>query len=107
MVQTCVQKELEYVLTHSSSRKYVDLDIAAEFAAGKRSRFSFAPMVITTGNIMAYEALALMLEQKTKTDDRGYFFNPHTGRTELPLVWPFSALKMLLVRKFLNSMLSA
>ncbi len=107
MVQTCVQKELEYVLTHSSSRKYVDLDIAAEFAAGKRSRFSFAPMVITTGNIMAYEALALMLDQKTKTDDRGYFFNPHTARTELPLAWPFSALKMLLVRKFLNSMLSA
>ena len=26
---------------------------------------------------------------------------------ELPLAWPFSALKMLLVRKFLNSMLSA
>jgi hypothetical protein len=85
----------------------VDLDIAAEFAAGKRSRFSFAPMVITTGNLMAYEAIALLLDQPTKTDDRGYFFNPHTGRTELPLAWPLSALKMLLVRQFLQKMMAA
>ena len=106
MVQDCVQKELEYVLTNSSSRKYVDLDIAAEFAAGKRSRFSFAPMVITTGNLMAYEAIALLLKQDTKTDDRGYFFNPHTGRTERPLPWPLSALMMLLVRRFLKSLLA-
>ena len=106
MVQDCVQKELEYVLTNSSSRKYVDLDIAAEFAAGKRSRFSFAPMVITTGNMMAYEAIALLLQQDTKTDDRGYFFNPHTGRTERPLPWPISAVMMLLVRRFLKSLLA-
>ena len=106
MVQECVQRELEYVLTHSSSRKYVDLDIAAEFAAGKRSRFSFAPMVITTGNLMAYEAIALLLDQSTKTDDRGYFFNPHTGRTERPLAWPLSALKMMLVRQFLQKMMA-
>ena len=106
MVQDCVQKELEYVLTHSSSRKYVDLDIAAEFAAGKRSRFSFAPMVITTGNLMAYEAIALLLKQDTRTDDRGYFFNPHTGKTERPLPWPLSVVMMLLVRRFLKSLLA-
>ena len=106
MVQTCVRKELEYVLTHSSSRKYVDLDIAAEFAAGKRSRFSFAPMVITTGNLMAYEALALLLDQTTKTDDRGYFFNPYTGRTERPLPWPAALLMGQLVRRFLDRMLA-
>ena len=107
MEQVCVRKELEYVLTHSSSRKYVDLDIAAEFAAGKRSRFSFAPMVITTGNLMAYEAIALLLGQSTKTDDRGYFFNPHTARVERPVAWPLAALKRLLVGKFLDRMLAS
>ena len=107
MEQVCVRKELEYVLTHSSSRKYVDLEIAAEFAAGERSRFSFAPMVITTGNLMAYEAIALLLGQPTKTDDRGYFFNPHTAGVERPVIWPLSTLKRWLVGKFLDSMLAS
>ena len=107
MEQICVRKELEYVLTHSSSRKYVDLEIAAEFAAGERSRFSFAPMVITTGNLMAYEAIALLLGQPTKTDDRGYFFNPHTARVERPIIWPLSTLKRWLVGRFLDSMLAS
>ncbi len=105
MVAECVVKELEYVVTHSSSIKYVEMDIAADFAAGKRSRFSFAPMVLTTGNMMAYEAIALLLGKRSKTDDRGYFFNPHKARTEKPLFAPLALAKGFVVRQFLKKMM--
>ena len=42
----------------SSSRHHVDVAMASEVAAGKRSRMSFASMVITTGMLMAYEVIA-------------------------------------------------
>ena len=69
-------KELEYVLTNSSSAFHVDLGAAAEMAAGKRSRMSFAPMVITTGNLMAYEALQLVMGRPSHTDHRGWSSTP-------------------------------
>ena len=53
----CLNRELEWTLTHSNTHRYVDLGIAAELAAGKRKRFSFAPMVVSTGALMAYEAI--------------------------------------------------
>lgn len=102
--QACLMKELEWALTHSSTHKYVDLGIAAELAAGKRKRFSFAPMVITTGNLMAYEAIRLILGHAGGADYRGYFFNPHAARVEKPLPWPLSALKSALVRQFMAKM---
>ncbi len=105
--QACLMKELEWALTHSSTHKYVDLGIAAELAAGKRKRFSFAPMVITTGNLMAYEAIRLILGKPGGADHRGYFFNPHGPGVEKPLPWPLSALKGALVRRFMTQMTSA
>jgi molybdopterin/thiamine biosynthesis adenylyltransferase len=102
--QACLMKELEWSLTHSSTRKYVDLAIAAELAAGKRKRFSFAPMVITTGNLMAYEVIRLILGHPGGADHRGYFFNPHAMRVERPLPWPFSAAKAAIVRRFMASL---
>ncbi len=78
-------REVEHVMVHSSSRHYIDLALAGEMAAGKRKRMSFAPMVITTGMLMAYEALAIVLGQQTATDNRGWFFNPYRGRVERPL----------------------
>jgi len=84
-------RELEYVMGCSSSRKYIDMEAGAEMAAGKRSRMSFAPMVILTGNLMAYEATNALLGKKSGANYRGYFFNPHTGRTERaplkPIEW--------------------
>ena len=59
--------------------------LAGEMAAGKRKRMSFAPMVLTTGMLMAYEALAIVLGQETETDNRGWFFNPYKGKVERPL----------------------
>ncbi|MET3931154.1 ThiF family adenylyltransferase [Lysobacter soli] len=83
-------REAEYVLLHSSSRKYIDLGLAAEVAAGQRSRMSFAPMVITTGMLMAYETIALLLGRTSVCDCRGWFFNPYAARVEHPRN-PFAA----------------
>lgn len=99
-------KELEYVLTHSSSAFHVDLEAAAEVAAGKRSRMSFAPMVITTGNLMAYEALQMVLGRTSKTDHRGWFLNPYGPKVERPLPWPVGAAKGVVVRRFMARMLA-
>jgi hypothetical protein len=71
-------------MLHSSSRHHVDLAIAAEVAAGRRSRMSFAPMVITTGMLMAYEAIALALGKPSATDFRGWFLNAHRAVIERP-----------------------
>jgi molybdopterin/thiamine biosynthesis adenylyltransferase len=100
----CLNRELEWALTHSTTHKFVDLAIAAELAAGKRKRFSFAPMVVTTGALMAYEAIRLILGRPGGADHRGYFFNPHDLCVEKPLPWPLSAAKGALVRRFMAKM---
>lgn len=100
-------KELEYVLTHSSSASHIDLRVAAEVAAGKRSRMSFAPMVITTGNLMAYEALGAAMGRRSRTDHRGWFFNPYRARVERPASRLVAMAKGVLVRRFLARMLAS
>jgi molybdopterin/thiamine biosynthesis adenylyltransferase len=100
-------QEMEYVLTHSSSAAHIDLAVAAEVAAGKRPRFSFAPMVVTTGNLMAYEALQALMGRKTRTDHRGWFFNPYRGRVERPLAPLLASVRGALVRRFMARMLEA
>ena len=60
---------------------------------------SFAPMVISTGMLMAYETMAIILGQKTATDSRGYFFNPYEGKVERPLPWLLEAIVMPIARK--------
>jgi hypothetical protein len=99
--------EIEHVMLHSSSRRHVDLAIAAEVAAGRRSRMSFAPMVITTGMMMAYEAIALILGKRTGTDCRGWFFNPHKPAVERPLPAPVAMLLRPLVRRALKQMIGS
>jgi molybdopterin/thiamine biosynthesis adenylyltransferase len=84
VVDRCKAREMEYVMLNSSSVRYVDLGVAGEVVAGRRSRPSFAPMVITTGNLMAYEVLSLMLGRASGTDHRGYFLDPWRGRIERP-----------------------
>ncbi|QCI62933.1 ThiF family adenylyltransferase [Phreatobacter stygius] len=96
--------EIEHVMLHSSSRRHVDLAIAAEVAAGRRSRMSFAPMVVTTGMLMAYEVIALVLAKPSGTDCRGWFFNPHGPKVERPLPAFVAALLRPLVRRALRRM---
>lgn len=99
-------KESEWVVIHSSSRKYIDLDIVGDVVAGKRSRMSFAPMVITTGQLMCYEVVNAALGRPHGTDNRGYFFNPYTARTERPKPALVAALMRPVVRRFLTGLMA-
>lgn len=101
----CLQREIAYVLTHSSSHRYVDLDVAAEVAAGKRSRFSFSTMVTMAGTMMAEEAIRSLLDRPGGTDCRGYFFNPHKVRVERPMSPPIAAVRGFAVRRFMARMM--
>ena len=93
------------MLVHSTSRHNIDLDLAGEVAAGKRSRMSFAPMVVTTGMLMAFETIALILGKPTGTDCRGWFFNPHRPAVERPR-WRLVEIVMKpIVRRFLERMM--
>lgn len=95
-------REAEHVMVHSSSRHHVDLALAGEVVAGTRSRMSFAPMVISTGMLMAYEAINAVLGRPHGADCRGWFFNPHAGRVERPRNALFAALLRPLVRRFIQ-----
>ncbi|MDB5586720.1 MAG: thiamine biosynthesis protein ThiF [Devosia sp.] len=99
--------EIEHVMVHSSARKYIDMELAGEMAAGKRKRMSFAPMVITTGMLMAYETIAIILGQTTKTDYRGWFFNPYEGKVERPLPGLLSAIITPIARRQIAKLVGA
>ena len=105
MAGECLMKEIEYVLVHSSSHKYIDLDIAAEVAQGKRSRFSFSTMVTMAGTLMAEEAIRIVLGRDGGTDNRGYFFNAHAMRVERPLPAPLAFVKRKLVQRFMQKLM--
>jgi hypothetical protein len=107
MRDECLVREIEYVLVHSSSHRHVDLAVAAEVAAGRRSRFSFSTMVTMAGTLMAEEAVRQLLGRRGGADHRGYFFNPHDVRVERPLPAPVAAAKRVLVRRFLRRMMAA
>ena len=101
----CLRREIEYVLTHSSSHRYVDLDIAAEVAAGTRSRFSFSTMVTMAGTMMAEEAVRILLGRAGGTDHRGYFFNPHRVAVERPKHALLAAARGFAVRRLMTRMM--
>lgn len=97
--------EAEHVILHSSSRHYLDPALVAEVVAGRRSRMSFAPMVIATGQLMAWEAVNAVIGRPHGTDNRGWFLNPHRARAERPLPGPVAAILRPLVRRRLARML--
>lgn len=99
--QACVGLEIEYVMVHSSSAKHVELDFAKDLITGKRKRMSFAPMVITTGNLMAFEVLKLLLNRRPLADFRGYFFNPWSMRIESPRNRLMAGIMKFMVRRFI------
>ncbi len=98
-------REAEHVVLHSSSRKYIDLDLAGEVAAGKRSRMSFAPMVISTGMLMTYEAVAGILKKPHGADYQGWFFNPYEAEVEKPKNPVLAAMLRPIVRRFLTKIM--
>lgn len=105
--EAAFQSEVVYVLVNSSSRHHIDLAVAGEVAAGRRSRMSFAPMVISTGMLMAYEAVALLLDKPTGTDNRGWFLNPYKPAVERPRFAIIAAALRLVVRRFVDRMMAA
>jgi molybdopterin/thiamine biosynthesis adenylyltransferase len=103
-------REIEYVVTHSSSLRYVDATVAAQVIAGTRSRMSFAPMVITTGCLMAFEAVNLLMGRESAADYRGFFFDPWRARVERPrsapiawLIGSFARRKLRELRELTNA----
>lgn len=101
MLAACRTAEIEYVLVHSSTAATLDPGIAAEIISGRRARISFAPMVLTTGNLMAYAAIALLCGRPAPADARGWFMNPHSARIERPQPAPLAAFRRVMVRRFL------
>lgn len=97
------EKEIEFVMIHSSSRKYVDCVALKEFMAGTRKRFSFAPMVLTTGNLMAAEAIAVLLGRGAKTR-QVYFLNLWTRQIERPKRGLAKLFGMLAALRFAKSL---
>jgi molybdopterin/thiamine biosynthesis adenylyltransferase len=102
----CFLREIEHVLVHSNTIRHIDMSVAMELVAGKRKRMSFAPMVITTGNLMAFEAVKLLLGRKPLADCRGYFFNPWSMRVERPIPALMAVPKRYIVRRFLAKMMN-
>ena len=85
--------ELTFVMAHSSARHRVDLGLAAEVASGRRSRMSFAPMVLGAGVLMASEAIDLVLGRPSAAGPLGYFLDLRAGRVERPSGGPFGRAK--------------
>lgn len=97
--------EVEHVMLHSSSRHHIDLALAGEVAAGRRSRMSFAPMVISTGMLMAHEVVQLATGRPSRTGYRGWFLNIYRSRIEHPLPAPVAMLLRPIVRRALGRMI--
>jgi molybdopterin/thiamine biosynthesis adenylyltransferase len=102
VIDQCKLNEMVYVLTHSSSFKHIHMRFVKEMMEGKRARMSFAPMVITTGNLMAYEAIKIMIGKGPCADAHGYFFNPWTMTVEKPLSAPVAAAKSAVIRQIMK-----
>ena len=102
MLAACRGAEIEHVLVHSSTAETIDPTIAGEIISGKRPRISFAPMVITTGNLLAYEAVAALCGRPAGADHRGWFLNPYRARIERPRSAPVAAFRRALVRRWLR-----
>lgn len=100
----CLEKEIEWVMVHSSSAEHVHLEIAGEMLSGKRSRMSFAPMVWSTGCLMAYEAVRVILGKPGGPGPRGMFFNPWTHRVEKPRGPLMAGLRRMVVRRYLRKL---
>lgn len=100
----CLQREVEHIAIHSNSLNYIDLNIAKEIMNGTRKRISFAPMVWTTGCMMAYEAVRLILNKKGGPDVRGMFFNPWTCKIEKPKGFLIAAIRRFYVRRMMSKL---
>jgi molybdopterin/thiamine biosynthesis adenylyltransferase len=101
----CKAAEALYVIIHSSSADHIDHVLAAGLIAGTRTRPSFAPMVIETGTLMAFEAVKLLLGRESGVDHRGVFLNPWTMAVERPRTAPVAWMRERVARRLLARMM--
>jgi hypothetical protein len=97
----CRTAEALYVAVHSSSASYIDHAVAAGLMAGTHARPSFAPMVIETGTLMAFEAIKLLLGRPSGVDHRGVFVDPWAMRIERPRSAPVAWVRERVARRLL------
>ena len=100
----CKAAEALYVIVHSSSAEHIDHGLAAGLIAGTHTRPSFAPMVIETGTLMAFEAVKLLLGRESGVDHRGVFLNPWTMEVERPRTAPVAWVRERIARRLLARM---
>lgn len=86
-------RELSFVAAVSRGLDRLDPDVVAEILRGERPRCSFAPVVIISGNLMAFEAIGVLLGRASGAGYRGYFVDPWSGRVERPGPAPLVALR--------------
>lgn len=102
-INQCKLMEAEFVLTHTSLAKNLKWEYAIELLEGKRKRFSLAPMVITTGMLMSYEALKLILGEPT-IGHLGIFLNPHSFKIEKPKCSAYRMFKRWMIHQKLKNL---
>jgi hypothetical protein len=105
-IDACKIAEAIYVMVHSSSAHHIDVALAADLVAGRTTRPSFAPMVIETGTLMAFEAVKLLLGRESGVDHRGVFLNPWTMEVERPRAAPVAWVRERIARRFLARMMA-
>jgi len=104
MVDECKLREALHVALHSSSLRYLDMEIIREILSGERARISFAPMVWGAGLMMAWEALKLRLGRGEVASRHGRFWDPWTGRTRDAR--GFLPFELALIRKAYGALMS-
>jgi molybdopterin/thiamine biosynthesis adenylyltransferase len=77
-------RELSYVSAASTGIRRLDPVVVEEILQGRRPRSSFAPVVITAGNLMAFEAIRALLGLPSGAGHEGYLLDLWTGRIERP-----------------------
>lgn len=76
--------EMAYAAAVAPVLKHLEPTVVGEILAGAREPSSFAPAVITTGNLLATEALKVLLGKRSTAGYRGYFLDLWTGRVSRP-----------------------
>lgn len=77
-------RELSYVSATSTGIGKLDPLVLEEILQGLRPRCSFAPVVITAGNLMAFEAIRSLLGLPSGAGHEGYLLDLWGGRVERP-----------------------
>ncbi|MCG6987844.1 MAG: ThiF family adenylyltransferase [Gemmatimonadetes bacterium] len=94
--------ELSFVAAVSGGIGRLDPHVVGEILRGERPRCSFAPVVIISGNLMAFEAIGVLLDRTSGAGYKGYFVDPWTGRIERPGPRPLVALRRWSALRYLK-----